>query len=133
MSQIKTTTLRFDLEKPEEAKAWEQLHRLDRSHFKSAAQLVTQAVNEYANRQDLLAVDPYLETREREERFLQEVLQAVRQGAQEAMPMVMAGQLLVLLRLSLENAGKTSPESVQKSEAPTEEIEDAAMSFLDSF
>ena len=40
------------------------------------------AINDYFSRQERLAADPYLETREKEDAFLQKVLDTIREGMQ---------------------------------------------------
>jgi hypothetical protein len=43
---------------------------LDRKRYKSYSRAVVAAVNDYFDRHERLAVDPYLETREKEDAFL---------------------------------------------------------------
>lgn len=50
MSNIRCTTLRFNLEKPIDRAAWEALQAMDREIFKSYSQAVTLAVTEYFKR-----------------------------------------------------------------------------------
>ena len=70
MKNIYTTTLRLNLVKPEDREAWEHLQRLDRMQYRSVNRAVIAAVNAYFGRQEQLAADPYLETREKEDAFL---------------------------------------------------------------
>ena len=74
MSKLFTTTLRINLTKPEGRKAWAYLKNRDKSKYRSYSDAIIAAVNGYFDREKLLADDPYLETREKEDAFLQRLL-----------------------------------------------------------
>ena len=76
------TNIRLNLNRPADRQAWEYLQALDRKKYKSYSRAVVAAVNDYFSRQERLAVDPYLETREKEDAFLQKVLDTIREGMQ---------------------------------------------------
>ena len=78
MSEIKETTLRLDLDKEADRKAWEYLQNRDKNKYKSYSKTVVIAINEYFERQERLQNDPYLETREKEDAFLREVMNTIR-------------------------------------------------------
>jgi hypothetical protein len=84
---------------------------------KSYSRAIVTAINDFFGRQERLATDPYLETREKEDAFLQSVLETVtkgmRQFPQEAMP----------------PAAVSPPEDTAKQG----EAAKAALDFLDSF
>ena len=82
MSNLFTTTLRINLTKPEGRKAWAYLKSRDRSKYRSYSDAIIAAVNGFFDREQRLADDPYLETREKEDAFLQRVLDTVQCGAQ---------------------------------------------------
>ena len=82
MSNLFTTTLRINLAKPEGRKAWAYLKNRDKSKYRSYSDTIIVAVNGYFDREKQLANDPYLETREKEDAFLQRVLETVQQGVQ---------------------------------------------------
>ena len=82
MSNLFTTTLRINLTKPEGRKAWAYLKNRDKSRYRSYSDAIIAAVNGYFDREKLLADDPYLETREKEDAFLQRVLETVQLGVQ---------------------------------------------------
>ena len=82
MSNLFTTTLRINLAKPEGRKAWAYLKNRDKSKYRSYSDTIIAAVNGYFDREKQLANDPYLETREKEDAFLQRVLETVQQGVQ---------------------------------------------------
>ena len=82
MNKLFNTTLRIDLSDPEGLKAWTYLVNRDKSRYRSYSDAIITAVNGYFDREARLADDPYLETREKEDAFLQRVLEAVERGAQ---------------------------------------------------
>ena len=81
MSMFKTT-LRIKTDTPEGRKAWGYLVSRDKSKYRSYSDAIIAAVNGYFDRERQLADDPYLETREKEDAFLQRVLETVERGAQ---------------------------------------------------
>ena len=85
---IINTNIRLNLHRPEDHRAWEYLQRLDRKKYKSYSRAVVAAVNDHFSRQERLAADPYLETREKEDVFLEKVLDtiALLQSVQTASP-----------------------------------------------
>ena len=91
MSEIKCTNLRFNLDKPLQRQAWERLQAMDRQQFKSYSQVVALAIVDYFDRLDRLKDDPYLENREREERFVSQIVTAVENAMTKALPVYLAG------------------------------------------
>ena len=55
------------------------------------------ALNDYFSREYRNEADPYLETREKEDVFLERVETAIRDGVKESVPMAMAKNLLEML------------------------------------
>lgn len=84
MSEIFTTTVRLNLTKDEDRRTWAYLQTMDRERYKSYTRAVVTAINDHFSRQERLAADPYLETREKEDAFLQRVQEAVERGIQSA-------------------------------------------------
>ena len=82
MSRLFKTTLRVRLDTPEGRKAWGYLVSRDKSKYRSYSGAIIAAINGYFDRERQLADNPYLETREKEDAFLQKVLEAVERGAQ---------------------------------------------------
>ena len=118
MSRLFKTTLRVRLDTPEGRKAWGYLVSRDKSRYRSYSDAIIAAVNGYFDRERQLADDPYLETREKEDAFLQKVLETVERGAQ-------ANSLNGLAAL-LQN---TQP--APNTKAIGDDL-DAAMDFMDS-
>lgn len=128
--KVISTNIRFNLAKPEDREAWEHLQRLDRSKYKSYTRAVVTALNAYFGRQEAVAADPYLETREKEDAFLERVIEAVQQGFQSAAPSLLFGSLV-----NLAQSGNLSMAPAQRSSVDEEpdELVDDALDFADSF
>lgn len=91
MSEVKCTNLRFNLDKPVQRAAWECLQTMDKAQFKSYSQVIALAVVDYFDRLERLQDDPYLETREREEQFVNRIVAAVESAMTKALPVYLAG------------------------------------------
>ena len=122
MSGIKETTLRLNLDKEAERKAWEYLQNRDREKYKSYSKTVVIAINKYFERQKRLQNDPYLETREKEDVFLRSVKETI-QNALSGYSAI--GGLLQLLHQS---APQAPPPATN-----TEEDISTALDFAGSF
>lgn len=90
MSNIKCTTLRLNLDKPLDRQAWEYLQSMDKDEFKSYSQAVALTVTEYFKRYYRLKDDPYFENREREERFVEQIVTAVESAVEKVLPSFLA-------------------------------------------
>lgn len=91
MSEVKCTNLRFNLDKPVQRTAWECLQTMDKTRFKSYSQVIALAIVDYFDRLEKLQDDPYLETREREEHFVAQIVAAVERAMKDALPVYLAG------------------------------------------
>jgi len=100
---VKMTCFRFNLDNPEHAKAWEYLHSIDKDKVKSGNTAVVRAVNDYFDRMQKLSDDPYFETRQREERFIEQIVTEVGKAFTAEMPKFLASLMLNL------NAGYPMP------------------------
>ena len=119
--RIINTNIRLDMTRDADRHAYERLATMDRKKYKSYSKLVVIAVNEYFERQERLADDPYLETRVKEDAFLQQVIDTVRKAARELLP-------LGLLSGIVQVAQQTSAMDHQ-----VENSADDALEFADSF
>ena len=119
---IINTNIRFNLENADDRKAYEYLRSMDRKKYKSYTRAVVAALNFYFDRQKLLENDSYLETREKEDIFLQKVLDTIEQGLKTA------GNIGGLIQLLAASTGQQS--EVQHN---TEEDTNAALNFADGF
>lgn len=149
--KIINTNIRLNLMDEQDKKAWEYLQTMDREKYKSYTRAVVMALNDYFDREYRREADPYLETREKEDAFLERLVEAVKEGAEESMPMVLAKNLLGALQPMMEkvaqnrcvkterNASKIYTEMYDDSgiraseKQEQEEAVDAALDFADSF
>ena len=95
---VRTTCFRFNMENPEHAKAWNYLHNFDKDKIKSTNVAAITAVNDYFDRMGRLADDPYFETRQREERFVEQIVSEVGKAFIAEMPKFLASLMLSLNR-----------------------------------
>ena len=126
MKQVYTTTLRLNLEKEADREAWEHLRRVDRKQYHSVNSAVIAAVNAYFSRKEQLEADPYLETREKEDAFLEKVMETLQEGLRQT---TVPG-LVPLLQL-LQGAQTVAPAKVPEANTGTDW--DAALDFAGSF
>lgn len=88
MKQIYTTTLRLNLSDEDDRRAFEYLQRMDKNKYRSYSKAIVAAVNEFFERQARLADDPYLETREKEDAFLNRIKETVENSLRFVKPVV---------------------------------------------
>lgn len=120
--QIINTNIRFNLDNTDDRKAYEYLQSMDRKKYKSYTKAVVIALNEHFERQQRLEADSYLETRQKEDIFLQKVLDTIEQGLKTA------GNIGSLMQLLSASTGQQSAEQHN-----TEDDNNAALDFADSF
>ena len=118
MKQIYTTTLRLNLADEDDRRAFDYLQRMDKKQYRSYSRAIVAAVNDHFERQERLAADPYLETREKEDAFLRRVTETIEQGLRFAP----VGMLPF-----------TPPAAVEAPSAEDDENISAALDFADSF
>ena len=117
------TNIRLNLNRPEDRQAWEHLQNMDRKKYKSYSRAGLAAINDYFTREERLANDPYLESREKEDAFLQKVLDTIREGIQ-ASDTGLAGLTALLQAIQ-------TP-SPSESKSMSDEDLDIAMAFINS-
>ena len=93
---------------------------MDRAQYRSYSSAIVTAVNDHFSRQERLADDPFLETRERQEAFLEEVKAAIRESIQTS------GASFSGLAALLQSAQPLP----KQDEAISEEAFDTAMDFI---
>ncbi len=127
--QIVSTNIRFNLEKEPDRTAWEYLQQRNKWQYRSYSKAVIAAVNDYFERQGRLAADPYLETREKEDAFLLQVLETIRAGLIQSAPANATDMLLRLLQ-----GVQPQPAQVEgASREDQQEADDMALDFVDGF
>ena len=90
-NNIRNTNLRFNLDKEQKRRAWEYLQTMDRQDFKSYSQVIPLALVDYFDRYYRTQTDPYLETREREELFVKQIVDAVEHSPKQSLPLFLSG------------------------------------------
>ena len=85
MKQIVNTNIRLDLSRDDDRQAYEYLRSMDRKKYKSYTRAVVAALNDFFSRQEKMQADPFLETREKEDCFLRQVLDTIRDGIGQGM------------------------------------------------
>ena len=125
MSERQTinTNIRLNLANEDDRRAWEYLQTMDRREFRSYSRAVVAALNDFFSRRERLATDPFLETRERQDAFLSEIKDAVRDCLQEQQ--IGIGGLAALLQ-----GVQTPTKPVETQNGMSDEAFDAAMDFI---
>ena len=143
--KIINTNIRLNLCDEQDRKAWEYLQTMDRQKYKSYTKAVVAALNDYFERKYRNEEDLYLETREKEDAFLERVETAIRDGVKESVPMAMAKNLLEMITPFVkESVGENQPSGRLEEKPEKQDMEDAmgweqeadmdaALEFADSF
>ena len=121
------TNIRLNLENDADRQAWEYLRSMDRKKYKSYSRAVVIALNEYFSRQEQLIADPYLETREKEDRFLKKIIDTIKAELKECSSLGIISGLTQLL-----NANKPNTELADTTDN-NDEYADTALDFADGF
>ena len=85
MRRIVNTNIRLDLSRKDDRQAYDYLLHMDRKQFKSYTRAVVAALTDFFSRRETQQTDPYLETREKEDRFLRQVLDTINEGIRQSM------------------------------------------------
>ena len=139
--------IRLNLCDEQDRQAWEYLQTMDREKYKSYTRAVVVALNDYFSREYRNEADPYLETREKEDAFLERVETAVRDGVKESASMAIAKNLMeMLVPFVKESIGESNLSdrilTMEKTDGEITEDNldwekeadmDAALDFADSF
>lgn len=114
-SNIRNTNLRFNLNKGLQRKAWDYLQTMDKQEFKSYSHVIALALVDYFDRYYRTLADPYLETREREERFVSQIIESVENVLKQTLPIFLAGYMSSIpqsgssIKASFPQGEKTTP------------------------
>ena len=100
IENIRSTNLRFNLEKDTQKRAWQYLQTMDKQQFKSYSNVIAVALVEYFDRYYRSQDDPYFETREREERFVNQIISSVESAMERTFPVFLAGCMAGLSQAS---------------------------------
>lgn len=125
--KIINTNIRLNLENEADRQAWEYLQSMDRKKYKSYSRVVVIALNEYFSRQEQLIADPYLETREKEDRFLQKIIDTIKTELKNCSSLGIIRGIAQLL-----NAEQPKTELADTTDN-NDEYADTALDFADGF
>lgn len=89
MRRIINTNIRLNLNREDDRQAYDYLLHMNRKQFKSYTRAVVAALNDFFSRQEKRQADPYLETREKEDLFLRQVLDTISEGIRQSMSRVL--------------------------------------------
>lgn len=120
-NHIRNTNLRFNLEKDLQRKAWEYLQSMNRQEFKSYSHVISLALVDYFDRYYRVIEDPYLETREREERFINQIVEGIQQNLKQSLPLFLSG--LTMGMVQMEAPKQTSLTDSKNSNSDTEDVD----------
>ena len=119
MSNLFTTTLRFNLNREDDRRALEYLRSAD--GYRSYSRAVIAAVNDHFSRRERMKDDPYLETREKEDAFLRQIQETIERSLSAA-PALQLAQLFQ--NVQTQPAQEPAPEDDENFET--------AMDFINS-
>ena len=120
-NHIRNTNLRFNLEKDLQRKAWEYLQSMNREEFKSYSHAISLALVDYFDRYYRIAEDPYLETREREEQFINQIVEGIQQNLKQSLPLFLSG--LTIGMVQMESPKQTSLTTSNHSSSDAEDVD----------
>ena len=89
-NNIRNTNLRFNLDKEQQRRAWEYLQTMDRQDFKSYSQVISLALVDYIDRYSPTPAEPKRDTREREELFVKQIVDAVESSRKQSLPLFLS-------------------------------------------
>lgn len=127
MKNIKSLCIRFNLLKNKDKSAWDILHDLDKKKWKSYSNAVILAVTDFFDRQSKTESDPYLETREREERFVGEIVSAVEKAINKEIPKFLSFCFGEIIRQYGEMGGR-SPAPAPITAAEKKDVSESTLS-----
>ena len=127
MKEIETVTARLYRDREEDRRAYEFLQNAGKEKYRSLSHAVVMAVNDYFSRQERIEADPYLETREKEDAFLESIRQTVERGCQANV----LGALSALLQQGIAATLPTAVRTAEEEAAETADL-DMALAFSDS-
>lgn len=109
---MKKTNVRFYDKNPEDMRAWEILHNLDKTEFKSQNAFVVRAIIEYHDRHCGENGGPFLESKEKEDAFTDRIVEAVERKVFANLPaMVGIGYMQAVMNgNTVSVANQTMPE-----------------------
>ncbi|SEW20572.1 hypothetical protein [[Clostridium] fimetarium] len=142
MVDKKHTNLSFNMSNAEHDKAWNYLHSMDKKKFGSQNKLIIKAINDYFDNYYVSKNDPYLESRIKEDDFINRIISEVGFKLTEQMPQMVSGYLMNMLGPMMCNSNNnlsSNSFSIGNKGAPSEAIDnsetedDLDWNFIDGF
>lgn len=129
---IRSTNLRFNLDKDLQRQAWQYLQTMDKNKFKSYSSAIALSVCDYFERYYRRKDDPYFETRQREEKFVEQIVSAVEKSMEKTLPLFLAGLFSGMGQLPWADAVSHAPvpDASAKQETAQDTDEDVDWDFL---
>ena len=118
---IKQICLRLNLDKPLHKQTYELLNNIDKSKFKSYTNAACIAITDYFKRYYKSVDDPYFETREREELFIEQILAEIEKALEKALPNFLAACLAGIVQPYAVKVPQPAETPTETAEKPTEE------------
>lgn len=116
MANVKLINIRLNLDNPLHFKVWNYLQNLEHKEFKSYSDAATKAIADYFDRYYSLKDDPFLETRSKEDDFVNKIVDAVERNLANTLPEFMLSCLVA-------NATMKMPMSEENQSPPSESTE----------
>ena len=115
------TNLRLNLDNEDDRRAWEHLQDL-RTRYKSYSRAVVAVINGYFNSKEQMNRETFLESKEKEDAFLQRVFDTIKQGFDVSSA---AGDC--------SNSVERQPPHIQvPADSANQEMENTVLEFIDS-
>ena len=124
--RIVNTNIRFQMDREDDLRAWTHLQNMDRTRYKSYTRAVVAAVNDYFDRQGKLETDPFLESREREDAFLQRMVETLERSLGPILP------LAAILQGGIVQNNAAQPSILSHDGHENQEMEKMALDFVES-
>ena len=94
MAENKFIQIRFNMRNPLHKKVWENIINYDKSEYKSYSDVVIKASSYFFERMNILKDDPFLETKENENEFINRITEGVKNTLQQVLPQFMLSCLI---------------------------------------
>ena len=118
---IKQICLRLNLDKPLHKQTYELLNNIDKSKFKSYTNAACIAITDYFKRYYKSVDDPYFETREREELFIEQILAKIEKALEKALPNFLAACLAGIVQPYAVKVPQSAENHAETAEKPTDD------------
>lgn len=118
---VKQICLRLNLDKPLHKQTYDYLNGIDKSQLKSYTNAACLAITDYFQRYYKSADDPYFETREREERFIAQILAEVEKAIEKALPSFLTACLAGMVQPYAVKVPQSAENHTETAKNPTDE------------